>query len=66
MTETEYVKAIRDSASAYVSVVRDPEARDTDGKEIIRRWWTMKENLSAHQVIKLCDLWLEKASEEGK
>ncbi len=65
MTESEYVQAIRDSASAYVDVIRNPDNHKTDGKAIIGRWWTMKENLSAHLIIDLCNLRLASSNTSG-
>lgn len=62
MTEAEYVQAIRNVAEGYLEVIREPLAFvDADeGLRRIRHWTAIKEKLSPHTAIQLCDLWLEK------
>jgi hypothetical protein len=57
VSEDEYVKFLRDRAEAYIAFVRQPSEDNVDG---IRLWWTAKESLSAHTMIRLCDHWLNR------
>jgi hypothetical protein len=60
MTEAEYIRTIRDVAERYLEVIRDPgDFMNGEGIRRIRHWTSIKEKLSAHTAIKLCDLWLE-------
>lgn len=60
MTEAEYVQTIRDVAERYLEVIHEPGAfMNGEGVRRIRHWTAIKEKLSAHTAIKLCDLWLE-------
>jgi hypothetical protein len=60
MTEAEYVRAIREAAARYIDVIRDPRGHLRDGCERIRRWEIIREKLSAHTTIRLCNAWLER------
>ena len=64
MTERKYIQAIRDAATAYVEVIRDPKAFQDAGARI-RRWWTIREKLGAHTVVRLCDAWLAQSHTEA-
>lgn len=58
MTEIEYIQAIRDAAERYIEVIREPATHGKDAKRRLHRWQMIKENLSAHSMVRLCDLWL--------
>lgn len=62
MTEAEYVLTIRNVAEGYLEVIREPSAfEDADeGLRRIRHWTSIKEMLSPHTAIRLCDMWLER------
>ena len=64
MTEPEYIQAIRDAATAYLEVIRDPTAFQDAGARI-RRWQAIREKLSAHATLKLCDAWLAQRRAEA-
>ena len=59
MTEAEYIHVLREAAARYLEVVRDPCGHQQDGRERIQRWEVIREKLSAHTTIRLCDAWLE-------
>jgi hypothetical protein len=65
LTEVEYVQAIRDAALAYLEVIRNPTAYLDDGAKRMRRWWTIREKLSAHTAVRLCDAWLAQSHIEA-
>lgn len=64
MTELAYIQAIRDAATAYREVIRDPTAFQNAGAQI-RRWQSIREKLSAHTTLKLCDAWLAQSRAEA-
>jgi hypothetical protein len=55
MTKQEYVRTIRDVAARHLEVIRDLSAHEEDGAGRIRHWEAVKEKLSAHTAIELCD-----------
>jgi hypothetical protein len=59
MTEREYIETIRRAASDYIDVIRAPESH-ADGWNKVLYWGTIKEKLSAHLTIRMCDVLLEK------
>ena len=53
MTEREYVETIRKAASDYIEQLRNPTS-----VKAIEHWAHIKNGLSSHTVIALCDAWL--------
>lgn len=57
MTEAEYVKTLRNEASHYIDVLRAPTR---DQNPLHTRWVVLRDKISPHTVIALCDAWLDK------
>jgi hypothetical protein len=55
MTEKEYVTELRDLAERYLEFIRKP---DLGNAKSAAHWQVVKEKLSAHTMIRLCDHWL--------
>lgn len=55
MNEREYVETIRKAAEEYLEEIHGPGPEDA---KPIRRWYIMKQDLSPHTAIALCDAWL--------
>jgi hypothetical protein len=65
MTEDEYIQSIRDTAQRYIEVIRDPSAHPEDGYRRMQHWEAVKQKLSAHTLIKLCDLWADRRTHDA-
>jgi hypothetical protein len=65
LTEVEYAQATHDAEVAYLEVICDPREHLDDGAKRMRRWWTIREKLSAHTVVRLCDAWLAQSHTEA-
>lgn len=64
MTEREYVEQIRGVAQGYLAVIGNPRRTGPDMLRIID-WRTIKQNLSPHTAIAMCDAWLENHDAEA-
>jgi len=65
MTGDEYIQSIRDTAQRYIEVIRDPAAHPEDGYRRMQHWEAVKQKLSAHTMIALCDLWLDRRTHDA-
>lgn len=60
MTEEEYVHLLRRAARDYLDQIREPSDLFAP---TIERWANLRDSMSTHTFVRLCDAWLEKASE---
>jgi hypothetical protein len=58
MTEREYVEHIRKIAQSYSDALDEILASPGQRHASFERWKTVKEQLSPHTAIALCDAWL--------
>jgi hypothetical protein len=63
LTEAEYVQETLTAAKEYLAVIDGPVNEKL--KPHWARWHALRDSLSAHTTISLCEAWIEK-QKEGK
>ena len=61
MTERDYVLTLKSAAEDYISQIR---ASDDDFKRAAERWFRLRDKMSTHTFVDLCNAWLEANKEK--